>query len=236
MLSAALEFRDVFPRYGERDVGFVYVSTYEDWEKVDSAYKFLEIFDYVTNIISGSEYPTFNLFLMEVWRIKQTLGKCLEEGEEYLQTMALKMKVKFDKYWSECNLLMALGAALDPRYKMKLMGFCFPEIYNTVDAQIFLWCNGLDFHFDALEWWKANNLKYHILSKMACDILSISITSVPSEAVFRAEYRVVDPYRASLATETVEMLLFGGDRVHALHGLKRGSDAKEPKHKEFTLP
>ncbi|KAH7835305.1 hypothetical protein Vadar_024911 [Vaccinium darrowii] len=315
MLSAALEFRDVFPRYGERDVGFVYVPTYEDWEKVDSVRKFLEIFDDVTNIISGSQYPTSNLFLTEVWRIKQTLDKCLEEGEEYLQTMALKMKAKFDKYWGECNLLMALAAALDPRYKMKLVGFCFPEIYNEVDASanismvrdslyqlydvyvamhteafngessqqsttevgsfnsgpqgkkvvtgksryesfvrmsdniqpiksdldIYLEehvyiCNGLDSHFDAIEWWKANNLKYRILSKMACDVLSIPITSVASEAAFSAGSRVIDPYRASLATETVEMLLCGGDWVGALYGLKRGSEAKESKHKEFTLP
>ncbi|KAH7848769.1 hypothetical protein Vadar_007549 [Vaccinium darrowii] len=74
------------------------------------------------------------MVVTEVWKIKQTLDKCSEEGEEYLQTMALKMKAKFDKYWGECNLLMALGAALDPRYKMKLVGFCFPEIYNEVDA------------------------------------------------------------------------------------------------------
>ncbi|KAH7841364.1 hypothetical protein Vadar_028912 [Vaccinium darrowii] len=306
LLFDALEFRDVFPRYGERDVGFVYVPTYEDWEKVDSVCKFLEIFDDVTNIISGSQYPTSNLFLTEVWRIKQTLDKCSEEGEEYLQTMALKMKAKFDKYWGECNLLMALGAALDPRYKMKLVGFCFPEIYNEVDASanismvrdslyqlydvyvamhteafngessqqsttevgsfnsgpqgkkvvtgksryesfvrmsdniqpvksdldIYLEehvyiCNGLDSHFDAIEWWKANNLKYRILSKMACDVLSIPITSVASKAAFRAGSRVIDPYRASLATETVEMLLCGGDWVGVLYGLKRGSEVSK---------
>ncbi|KAG5536442.1 hypothetical protein RHGRI_024014 [Rhododendron griersonianum] len=79
----------------------------------------------------------------------------------------------------------------------------------------------LDPHFDALEWWKANTLKYRILSKMACDILSIPITS---ESTFSAGGRVIDPYRASLATETVEMLLCGADYVRAYHGLKKGSD------------
>lgn len=37
-----------------------------------------------------------------------------------------------------------------------------------------------DSYFDALEWWKVNNLKFRILSKMACDILSVPITSVAS--------------------------------------------------------
>lgn len=54
----------------------------------------------------------------------------------------------------------------------------------------------VDPHFDALEWWKANTFKYRILSKMACDILSIPITSVALESTFSAGGRVIDPYRA----------------------------------------
>ncbi|KAI8563682.1 hypothetical protein RHMOL_Rhmol03G0128200 [Rhododendron molle] len=62
---------------------------------------------------------------------------------------------------------------------------------------------------------------------MACDILSISITSMASESTFSAGGRVIDPYRASLATGTVKMLLCRGDYVCALHGLKKGSDVSE---------
>ncbi|KAF7152959.1 hypothetical protein RHSIM_Rhsim01G0135900 [Rhododendron simsii] len=309
MLSAALEFKDVFPRYSERDVGFSYVPTYEEWERVENVCQFLEIFNDVTNIISGCEYPTSNLFLTEVWRVKEILDKNSVSELEYLRTMALKMKGKFDKYWGECNLVMALGAALDPRYKLVLIGFCFPEIYgDKADQNIAIVRKSLydlydeyvvmhsqayneqnlhqsntevyslssvsqgkkvatgkskyesfvrkadtiqpvksdldiyleegvyicasqaqgeevsDSHFDALEWWKANTLKYRILSKMACDILSIPITSVASESTFSAGGRVIDPYRASLATETVEMLLYGADYVRAYHGLKKGSN------------
>ena len=57
--------------------------------------------------------------------------------------------------------------------------------------------------FNALKWWKANSLKYRILSKMARDILAIPITTVASEATFSAGSRVIDTYRASLAPETV---------------------------------
>ncbi|KAI8571688.1 hypothetical protein RHMOL_Rhmol01G0138800 [Rhododendron molle] len=62
---------------------------------------------------------------------------------------------------------------------------------------------------------------------MACDILSIPITLVALEFTFSAGGRVIDPYRASLAIETVEMLLCGADYVHTYHGLKKGSDVSE---------
>ena len=66
MMATALEFKDVFPRYQERDLGFIYVPSLEDWIKVENVCQFLAIFNEVTNIISGSDYPTSNLFLTEV--------------------------------------------------------------------------------------------------------------------------------------------------------------------------
>ncbi|KAK1400341.1 DUF4413 domain-containing protein [Heracleum sosnowskyi] len=43
--------------------------------------------------------------------------------------MARKMELKFDKYWGETNLVMSIGAVLDPRFKMILPKFCFPTLY-----------------------------------------------------------------------------------------------------------
>ena len=64
----------------------------------------------------------------------------------------------------------------------------------------------MDADFDALEWWKSNALKYHILSKMAKDILVVPISTVTSESFFCVGGRVIEPYKASLATDTVQML------------------------------
>lgn len=44
------------------------------------------------------------------------------------------MREKFKKYWGECNLVMAIAAVLDPLYKMKLIEFCFPKIYSSIEA------------------------------------------------------------------------------------------------------
>jgi len=70
-----------------------------------------------------------------------------------------------------------------------------------------------------LAWWKFNGLKYCILSKMVRDILVVPITTVASESSFSAGGRVSDPHRASLSTETIQMLLYGSDWVRAIHGI-----------------
>ncbi|KAK1400358.1 hypothetical protein POM88_010221 [Heracleum sosnowskyi] len=47
----------------------------------------------------------------------------------HIREMARKMELKFDKYWGETNLVMSIGAVLDPRFKMILPKFCFPTLY-----------------------------------------------------------------------------------------------------------
>ncbi|GAV84277.1 DUF4413 domain-containing protein [Cephalotus follicularis] len=48
--------------------------------------------------------------------------------------MACAMKLKFDKYWDDSNLLISIAAILDPRNKMKLIEFCFPYTYHPLDV------------------------------------------------------------------------------------------------------
>lgn len=76
-------------------------------------------------------------------------------------------------------------------------------------------------HFDALKWWRVNQLKYSRLSKMVCDILSIPITTVALESTFSKGGRVIDSRRASIPVDIVEMLLCTSDWLHNLHGLKK---------------
>ncbi|KAA8548312.1 hypothetical protein F0562_004741 [Nyssa sinensis] len=102
--------------------------------KVEHVCDFLEVFNVVTNIVSRTEYPIANLFFSELWRIKVILNEKFVDDNEFIRAIASMMKAKFDKYWNECNLLMAIDAVLDPRYKMIIVNYCFPEIYSEAEA------------------------------------------------------------------------------------------------------
>lgn len=123
MLECAIQFKKVFSMYQGRDPSYTWLPSKLDWEKAASVCKILEIFSEASNIFSSTSYPTSNLFLPELWKIKQTLNdKVVKfEGCSYMSEMVNKMKIKFDKYWGECNLLMSIAVILDPRYKMKLI-------------------------------------------------------------------------------------------------------------------
>nr|XP_027075831.1 zinc finger BED domain-containing protein RICESLEEPER 2-like [Coffea arabica] len=138
MLDSGLEFKDVFPRYADIDPGFHYVPTDFEWMKVEEVCKFLGIFHEITDMISGSEYPTANIFLVELYRIKELLNEKALDPFEHIRAMVGSMSVKFDKYWGESNVLLSLGAILDPRYKMFLINHVFSVIYGEDAAPRFI--------------------------------------------------------------------------------------------------
>ncbi|XP_061359781.1 zinc finger BED domain-containing protein RICESLEEPER 2-like [Gastrolobium bilobum] len=131
MLSTALIFKDVFPEYKEREPYYKYLPSAEEWIKVDKVCNLLEVFSHVTNVISGSDYPTTNLYLPEVYRVKEVIDAAIEDNDDFMRSMARPMKVKFNKYWGECNLLMAIASVLDPRCKLHVVNICFPIIYKS---------------------------------------------------------------------------------------------------------
>ncbi|XP_024972718.1 zinc finger BED domain-containing protein RICESLEEPER 2-like [Cynara cardunculus var. scolymus] len=134
MLSTTLEFKEVFVNYDDRKSTYKTMPTSEAWDKVEVICSFFGLFNEVTKIISGSEYPASNLFLSELYGIKEVLDDLSLDESKYMRDMDLKMKKKFDKYWGTCNLLISIGAVLDPRYKMKLVEFSFSSIYSADEA------------------------------------------------------------------------------------------------------
>jgi hypothetical protein len=51
--------------------------------------------------------------------------------DEYKKLMASQMISKFEKYWSELNLVLAIAVILDPRYKLCLVKYYYTKIYGA---------------------------------------------------------------------------------------------------------
>jgi hypothetical protein len=64
-----------------------------------------------------------------------------------------------------------------------------------------------DGHFDILSYWKGNEFRYPIIAAMACDVLSIFISTVASESTFSVGGRIIDQYRSLLKPDIVEALV-----------------------------
>jgi hypothetical protein len=62
MLDTIIQFRDVFSRYHRVEQIFQWVVSPEQWKIVENVNQVLSVFNDVTNVVSGTEYPTTNLY------------------------------------------------------------------------------------------------------------------------------------------------------------------------------
>ena len=89
----------------------------------------LKPFNTITIYFSGVKYPTANIYFIQVWKIELLLMKYANCDDVDVREMAKKMQKKFAKYWNEYSVILAMGAALDPRLKLQILR----SAYNKVD-------------------------------------------------------------------------------------------------------
>lgn len=75
------------------------------------------------------------------------------------------------------------------------------KLYRPVDS------TGQCVEFDILSWWKSNQARYPVLSRLARDVLAIQVSTVASESAFSSSGRIVNKFRSRLEPEAVEALV-----------------------------
>lgn len=131
MLDAAVEYKDVFLLLQQDDPAFQSCPSDIEWERTVTITGYLKLFVEVTNVFTGTKYQTSNIYFPEICNIHLQLIEWCKNPDEYLNSLALKMKNKFDEFWRNCSLALAIAAILDPRFRMKLVEYYYPQIYGV---------------------------------------------------------------------------------------------------------
>ncbi|CAK8578866.1 unnamed protein product [Lathyrus sativus] len=128
MLKSALKYRHVFESL------HTYVDDYdlcpcgEEWKRVEKIFAFLLPFRETANMITGTTRPTSNLYFLQVWKVQCVLVDSSRDDDGLIEGMAERMMSKFEKYWDEYNVVLALGAVLDPRVKFSTLAYCYSKL------------------------------------------------------------------------------------------------------------
>ncbi|KAB2602866.1 hypothetical protein D8674_003871 [Pyrus ussuriensis x Pyrus communis] len=93
--------------------------------------KFLGYFYDVTCLFSGTKYPTSNLFFPKVFVIQLQIKAAIDDSDSFMNKMGNYMHLKFEKYWSDYNLIMSIAIILDPRYKLHFVDWAYTKLHGV---------------------------------------------------------------------------------------------------------
>ncbi|XP_060200821.1 zinc finger BED domain-containing protein RICESLEEPER 2-like [Lycium barbarum] len=130
MLESALQYEKAFSSLELINRNYSHCPTSDHWRRAEKICEFLEPFYEITNLISGSSYPTSNLYFMQVWKIECMLKENSHNPDEVIKEMASRMSKKFDKYWTIYSVVLSFGVIFDLRFRLQLLRCC----YSKVDA------------------------------------------------------------------------------------------------------
>ncbi|KAL2938141.1 putative AC transposase, partial [Bienertia sinuspersici] len=106
MIRRALDAKEAINLFilREREIEMIFD---EEWETIGNICDFLEPFYDITELFSGTQYPTSNSYLACVINIEKLLYDSHKDPNNAVRKMAKPMWEKFDKYWSEYSLILS---------------------------------------------------------------------------------------------------------------------------------
>ncbi|CAL4977193.1 unnamed protein product [Urochloa decumbens] len=135
MLLAALDYKQAFTTLETCDDNYNEAPSSEDWKRVEAACTYLKpLYDSAHSIMAAAN-PTSNLFFHEAWKLQLELTNGTGHEDPVFSSMAKDMHERFDKYWKDCSLVLAIAVVMDPRFKMKLVEFSYSKIYGAEAAK-----------------------------------------------------------------------------------------------------
>ncbi|CAN1269858.1 Zinc finger BED domain-containing protein DAYSLEEPER [Linum perenne] len=119
--------------------------THEDWVNVRKLLPFLEAFDNLTLVVSGTKYVTAHMCFDEIYKIFNHIRKMKNFENRNISDMAGSMLQKLGKYSDEkngnnakLNKLVYIASVFDPRHKLHYAKFAFTKLYGPSRTEIML--------------------------------------------------------------------------------------------------
>ncbi|KAJ4797448.1 Zinc finger BED domain-containing protein DAYSLEEPER [Rhynchospora pubera] len=248
MLVLALELKPALCRYNNLDKRYYLKPAEFKCDAVECLVSHLKVFYEATLKLSGTKYPTLNLFFPGFAEVYLSIKRMPSSPFPFIVQMGAEMTDKFDKYWSivmrtelECQrgkkttaVAGASGSGSATNSRAALKDYIKERknseppkseledyLANEVDEAT------VDEDFDILAWWRLKSPKYPILSQLTKDILDVPISTVASESAFSTSDRILSPARSSLNDESIEALLCAQDWLRASIN-KKGEKIGEP--------
>jgi hypothetical protein len=81
MLKTSFELKRAFESSTQQDQEYTFAPTSEEWEKARKVYELLKVFFDAIIVVSGSLYPTANLYFHEIWEIRSILENQVPEAD-----------------------------------------------------------------------------------------------------------------------------------------------------------
>lgn len=131
MLEIALEYRAVFALLQENDTVYTACPSDIEWDRATVITSYLKHFVEVANVFTRFKSPTANLYFHELCGVYLQLNEWCKNPDDYISPLAFKMRSKFEEYWQRCSLGLAVAAVLDPQFKMKLVEYCYAQIFGS---------------------------------------------------------------------------------------------------------
>ncbi|XP_016510530.1 zinc finger BED domain-containing protein RICESLEEPER 1 [Nicotiana tabacum] len=103
----------------------------QEWEKVRGVCKLVGHVYTAAEVLFMSKRPTAGLYFHNLNKLRFNLMKEFVSSDEFVRNLANIMLKKFDEYWKNIYLVLALATIMDPRYKVKYLDFCFLKYENN---------------------------------------------------------------------------------------------------------
>ncbi|KAM7460901.1 hypothetical protein LguiA_029022 [Lonicera macranthoides] len=131
MLDIVIFYRRAFIHLQLSDFNNRFCPSHEEWERIEKNSMFFALFYEVTSLFFGTKYLTANLFFPQVFIIQHSLKEAINRSDSFMRMMAVMINIKFEKYWAEYSVVLAIAVMLDPRFKIQFVEWAYGRLYGN---------------------------------------------------------------------------------------------------------